>query len=83
MVGSAFCSIDMARQYLQHGCLGYLTYVVDTRVGKEASVSDVPGELLGAPIGAIGHAVYKTKQFILGSANLICEEEGCVLPHVY
>ena len=31
-VGSAFCSASMARQYIQHGCLGYLVYVVDTQV---------------------------------------------------
>lgn len=30
MVGSNFCSAARSRNYLQHGCLGYLTYVVDT-----------------------------------------------------
>lgn len=41
-VGSTFCSAARARQYLQHGCLGYLVYVVDTRDEGRVSVSDVP-----------------------------------------
>lgn len=30
-----------ARQYLQHGCFGYLAYVVDTRFEVKNSVLDV------------------------------------------
>ena len=42
--GSALCSAARARQRLQHGCIGYLAYVVDTRVTKKGStsISDVP-----------------------------------------
>ena len=42
--GSAFCFATRARQSLQHGCMGYLAYVVHTRVGEKISVSisDVP-----------------------------------------
>ena len=42
MVGSAFCSTSSPRQYLQHGCIGYLVYVVDTQGQREVSVLDVP-----------------------------------------
>lgn len=42
MVDSAFHSPAMARQYLQHGCSSYLTYVVDTRVEGNKSISEVP-----------------------------------------
>lgn len=41
-VGSAFCSSTRARQCLQHACIGYLAYVVDTMVEREKSVFDVP-----------------------------------------
>ena len=40
-VGSGFCSAARARQYIQHGCAGYLAYVVDTRVRDQISISDV------------------------------------------
>ena len=32
-VGSGFCSVVRVRQCIQHGCAGYLAYVVDMRVG--------------------------------------------------
>ena len=58
-VGSRFCSPAKARQYIQHGCAGYLAYVVDTLVREQTSVSDVafsrefadvfPKELPGVP----------------------------------
>ncbi|KAL7588067.1 hypothetical protein Lser_V15G37270 [Lactuca serriola] len=58
-IGSAFCSAARVQQYIQHVCMGYLAYVVDTRVGKQDSVLDVlvfrdfvdvfPYELLGFP----------------------------------
>ena len=38
-VGSGFCSATRARQYIQHRCVGYLAYVVDTRVRDQISVS--------------------------------------------
>lgn len=41
-VGSTFYLATKARRYLQHGCTGYLVYVVDTQVEKEVLVSDVP-----------------------------------------
>ena len=41
-LGSGFCSAARARQYIQHGCAGYLAYVVDTRVREQLSVSEVP-----------------------------------------
>lgn len=41
-VGSTFCSATRARQCLQHGCIGYLVYMVDIRVGNEKLVSNVP-----------------------------------------
>ena len=42
--GLAFCSAARARQSLQHGCMRYLAYVTDTRVGTErpSSISNVP-----------------------------------------
>ena len=40
--GSTFCSATRARQFLQHGCMGYLVYMVDTLVEREKFVSDVP-----------------------------------------
>lgn len=40
-VGSAFCSAVRSHRYLQHGCLGYLAYVVDTQDEGRAFVSDV------------------------------------------
>lgn len=40
--GLAFCSAARARQYLKHGCLGYLTYLVETRYGGRVLVSNVP-----------------------------------------
>ena len=40
--GSGFCTAARARQYIQHGCAGYLAYVVDTRVREKLSVSEVP-----------------------------------------
>lgn len=40
-VGFAFCFAVRARQCLQHGCLDYLAYVVDMRVKRKRSVSDV------------------------------------------
>ena len=41
---SAFCFVAKARQSLQHECMSYLAYVVDTRVEKKGmtSISDVP-----------------------------------------
>ncbi|CAH1418425.1 unnamed protein product [Lactuca virosa] len=41
-VGSGFCSAVRARQYIQHGGVGYLAYVLDTRARDHISVSDVP-----------------------------------------
>lgn len=41
-LGSPFCSVTRARQYIQHGCMGYLAYVVETRVRKQILVSYVP-----------------------------------------
>ena len=41
-IGSTFCSAAKARQYLQHGCLGYLAYMVDTQTKGRVSVSNVP-----------------------------------------
>ncbi|KAJ9556417.1 hypothetical protein OSB04_011031 [Centaurea solstitialis] len=39
----AFCSVTKARKYLQHGCTGYLAYMVtDQAEGKKLSVADVP-----------------------------------------
>lgn len=42
--GSPFYSAAKARQSLQHACMGYLTYVADTRVVDKGSNSiyDVP-----------------------------------------
>lgn len=40
-VGSTFCSAAKAMQYIHRGCLGYLAYVVDTRVEGKKSVSDM------------------------------------------
>ena len=40
-VGSGFYSAARARQYIHHGCAGYLAYVVDTRVRHHTSVSEV------------------------------------------
>ena len=42
--GSAFCYASMARQRLKEGCVGFMDYVVDTRVVKKGSIfiSDVP-----------------------------------------
>ena len=41
VIGLAFCLVAMARHYIPHGCMGYLSYVVDTHVEKHVSVSDV------------------------------------------
>ncbi|CAH1431740.1 unnamed protein product [Lactuca virosa] len=41
-VGSRFCSAARVRQCIQHGCAGYLAYVVDTRIKDQISVSEVP-----------------------------------------
>ena len=41
-VGSRFCSVARAQQYIQHGCIGYLAYMVDTWVVEQVSVLDVP-----------------------------------------
>ena len=41
-LGSGFCSATKARRYIQHGCAGYLAYMVDTWVRDQVSVSDVP-----------------------------------------
>lgn len=38
-LGSRFCLAVRARRYIQHGCAGYLAYVVDTRVRDQISVS--------------------------------------------
>ena len=38
-MGSGFCSVAIARQYIQHGCAGYLAYTVDTCFGGQVSVS--------------------------------------------
>ena len=38
---SNFCSAVRAQKYIQHGCMGYLAYVVDTQFGKQDLVSDV------------------------------------------
>lgn len=40
MVGLTFCYASRARQYLQDGCAGYHTYVVDTQVEGKKSESD-------------------------------------------
>ena len=58
-LGSGFCSATRARQYIQHGCSGYLPYMVDTRDREQPSVSEVsvvrefadvfPEELPGVP----------------------------------
>ena len=58
-MGSGFCSVARAQQYIQHGCAGYLAYVVDMRVRDQPSVSEVrvvrefadvfPEELPGVP----------------------------------
>ena len=42
MVGSGFCLAAKAWQYIQHGCAGYVAYVVDTRIGEQTSVSEAP-----------------------------------------
>ena len=41
---STFYLATRVRQSLQHGCIGYLSYVVDTRVDEKMSISitDVP-----------------------------------------
>lgn len=36
-----FFSVARARQYLQHECLGYLAYMVDTRFEGKKSISEV------------------------------------------
>ncbi|XP_023765361.1 uncharacterized protein LOC111913879 [Lactuca sativa] len=41
-LGLGFCSATRDRQYIQHWCAGYLAYVVDTQVGDQVSVSNVP-----------------------------------------
>lgn len=38
---SAFSSTTWARQCLQHGCMGYLAYVVNMWVERKNSISDV------------------------------------------
>ena len=38
--GSAFCFAFRARQCLQHRCLEYLAYVVDSRVDEKRSISN-------------------------------------------
>lgn len=58
-VGSGFFSVAKARQYILHGCVGFLAYVVDTRARDQISISEVllvrvfadvfPEELLGIP----------------------------------
>ena len=40
-MGSGFCSAARARQYIQHRCVGYLAYMVDTYVGDQVSVFEV------------------------------------------
>ena len=42
--GSSFCSTTRERQSLHHGCMGYLTYVMDTQIKEKGSISisDVP-----------------------------------------
>ena len=37
-----FCSAARTQLYIQHGCAGYLAYVVNTRVGEQTLVSNVP-----------------------------------------
>ena len=59
-VGSRFCLAARARQNIQHGCVGYLAYVVNTRVKVQTPVSEVlvvtefadmfPEELPGVPL---------------------------------
>ena len=39
--GPTFCSTARARRYLQHGCVGYVSYVMDTRETGKATVGDV------------------------------------------
>ena len=41
-MGSGFCSVARAQQYIQHGCAGYLAYVVDKQDRDQPSVSEVP-----------------------------------------
>ena len=41
-MGSGFCFAARARLYIQHGCAGYLAYVVDTWVADQTSVLEVP-----------------------------------------
>ena len=38
-LGSTLCSTARARHSLQHGCMGFLAYAVDTRVEKKGSTS--------------------------------------------
>ena len=40
--GPALCSAARARRYLQQGCAGFVTYVMDTREAVKAMVGDVP-----------------------------------------
>ena len=40
--GPTLCSAARARRYLQHGCAGYVAYVMDTREKGKATVHDVP-----------------------------------------
>lgn len=37
-----FCSVARTKRYLQHRCVGYLEYVVDTRVKKKKSIVNMP-----------------------------------------
>ena len=41
-VGSGFCLAARAWQYIQHECVGYFAYVVDTRVRDQILVSEIP-----------------------------------------
>ena len=40
--GPTLCSAARVRHYLQQGCAGYVSYVIDTRDKGKATVDDVP-----------------------------------------
>lgn len=40
--GLNLCSAARARKYIQQDCSGYLAYVVDSRVGRKVTLSEVP-----------------------------------------
>ena len=40
--GMTLCSATRARHYLQHGCAGYVAYVMDTREKGKVIIHDVP-----------------------------------------